>query len=191
MLIIGMYLRLFSFFDKILNRVPRFFSCPSACGKTTFLKEVLGNGFEEKSKAAKPVKRLIIFYRHWQRLYNEIADSFSSSVIKRFIAGFDPSVFEDGFWDFKDGETLLILDDVMGDIIGNKRNIHLLNDIATVYSHHSSCTVLVLLQTPFWIKELQTFRSQLSYYVIFNSPQSNVLAYNLQRWVFFFIFIFY
>jgi len=139
------------------------------------------NGFETVCTAAKPVKRLLIFYRHWQQLYNEIADAFPSNVIKQFISGFDPSVFVDGFWDFKDGETLLILDDVMGDIVGNKHNIKLLNEIATVYSHHNSCSVLVLLQTPFWIKELQTFRSQLTYYIIFQSPQSSVLAFNLQR----------
>jgi len=144
---------------------------------------MLANGFEKNCTAVQPIKRLIIFYRHWQELYNEIADGFPPSVIKQFVVGFDPAVFVDGFWNFNKGETLLVLDDVMGDIVGNKKNISILNDIATVYSHHNSCTVLVLLQSPFWIKELQTFRSQLSYYIVFYSPQSSVLAFNLQRYV--------
>ncbi|WAQ96109.1 hypothetical protein MAR_028799 [Mya arenaria] len=131
----------------------------SACGKTTFVKDVLQN---HKSRIQPTVQRIIWLYKRWQPLYSIIRESVLPRV--EFVQGIPTDLADDDFFDPR-FNNLLILDDLFSDAGKDKR----INDLFTEGSHHRSLSVVSINQNLFGTKD-PTQRRNCHYLVLFNNP---------------------
>lgn len=126
-------------------------------GKSFFTRELL----KHKKNIFTPEvpKHIVLFYREWQKLYDEIKDM---KLVNDFIKGMPDerklkSIMEKHV---KKGGCMLIFDDLMTDI-GNT-----LSNCFTVYSHHYNATVLLLIQSLFLENKSYRICSLNAHYII-------------------------
>ncbi len=154
---------------------------PTASGKTVWTKHVL----EHSSTLIQPSPyRIIWFYRRWQPLYSEMAQTIPNLT---FIQGIPHTLHEDDFIDSRHPH-LLIFDDLMKDATQSKA----VCDLYTEGSHHRNLSVINLLQNLYYQgKENRTMNLNSQYLVLFKNPRDRqqvaVLARQMypQRWQYF------
>ncbi|WAR17793.1 hypothetical protein MAR_032387 [Mya arenaria] len=134
-------------------------SGPTACGKTTFVKDVLQN---HKSRIQPTVQRILWLYKRWQPLYSIIRESVLPRV--EFVQCIPTDLADDDFFDPR-FNNLLILVDLFYDAGKDKR----INDLFTEGSHHRSLSVVSINQNLFGTKD-PTQRRNCHYLVLFNNP---------------------
>ena len=103
----------------------------SACGKTTFVKELLLN---HGQRIRPTIQRIVWLYKRWQPLYDDIQKSVLPKV--EFIQGIPTNLDDDDYFD-PQINNLLILDDLFHESGKDKR----ITDLFTEGSHHRSLTI--------------------------------------------------
>ncbi|XP_045201506.2 uncharacterized protein LOC123555043 [Mercenaria mercenaria] len=145
-------------------------SGPTACGKTTFVKELLQNHIYR----IKPgVQRIVWLYKRWQPMYGEIQSTVYPEV--KFYQGIPSDINEDEYFDTK-LNNLLILDDMMSEAGKDKR----ITDLFTEGSHHRSLSVISINQNLYASKD-PTQRRNCHYLVMFNNPVDKQSMITLAR----------
>jgi ribonucleotide reductase alpha subunit len=126
-------------------------------GKSFFTKQLLQN--KKYIFAPGPPKHVILFYREWQKLYDEMK---SENLVNEFVKGMPEEKTLKKLLEknVKKGGSLIIFDDLMSDI-GNT-----LSNCFTVYSHHYNTTVLLLIQSLFLENKAYRICSLNSHYII-------------------------
>lgn len=126
-------------------------------GKSFFTKKLLEN--KNNVFAPLPPKHVILFYREWQKLYEEMR---AGNLVNEFIKGMpdEKTLKKLLSKNMKNSGTLVIFDDLMSDI-GNT-----LSNCFTVYSHHYNTTVLLLIQSLFLENKSYRICSLNSHYII-------------------------
>ena len=126
-------------------------------GKSFFTKKLLSS--KKNIFAPSAPKHTILFYREWQKLYDEMKEE---KLINEFVRGMpDEKQLKTKMEKYiKKGGCLLIFDDLMTDI-GNT-----LSNCFTVYSHHYNATVLLLIQSLFLENKSYRICSLNAHYII-------------------------
>ena len=142
----------------------------SACGKTTFVKDLLQH---HNTRIQPTVHRIVWLYRRWQQMYTEIQKTVSPVV--EFYQGIPSDINEDEYFDTK-LNNLLILDDMMSEAGKDKR----ITDLFTEGSHHRSLSVIFINQNLYASKD-PTQRRNCHYLVMFNNPVDKQSMITLAR----------
>ncbi|WAR24132.1 YMD3-like protein [Mya arenaria] len=145
-------------------------SGPTACGKTTFVKNVLQH---HTSRIQPSVQRIIWLYKRWQPLYSIIKETVLPRV--EFVQGIPTDLADDEYFDPRIN-NLLILDDLFSEAGKDKR----INDLFTEGSHHRSLSVVAINQNLFGTKD-PTQRRNCHYLVLFNNPVDRQSVMTLAR----------
>ena len=126
-------------------------------GKSFFTKKLLSS--KKNIFAPSAPKHIILFYREWQKLYDEMKEE---KLINEFVRGMpDEKQLKTKMEKYiKKGGCLLIFDDLMTDI-GNT-----LSNCFTVYSHHYNATILLLIQSLFLENKSYRICSLNAHYII-------------------------
>lgn len=143
-------------------------SGPTACGKTTLVKDVLLN-----QRIYPGVHRIMWLYKRWQPLYTEIQKTVVPQV--EFIQGIPTDLEDDEFFDPR-VNNVLILDDLYSQAGKDKR----ITDLFTEGSHHRSLSVISINQNLFGNKD-PTQRRNCHYLVLFNNPVDRQTVLTLAR----------
>jgi|GWRWMinimDraft_12_1066020.scaffolds.fasta_scaffold09482_1 hypothetical protein len=126
-------------------------------GKSFFTKKLLSS--KKYIFAPSSPKHTILFYREWQKLYDEMKEE---KLIDEFVKGMpDEKQLKAKMEKYvKKGGCLIIFDDLMTDI-GNT-----LSNCFTVYSHHYNVTILLLIQSLFLENKSYRICSLNAHYII-------------------------
>ena len=126
-------------------------------GKSFFTKKLLTS--KKYIFAPSSPKHTILFYREWQKLYDEMKEE---KLIDEFVKGMpDEKQLKAKMEKYvKKGGCLIIFDDLMTDI-GNT-----LSNCFTVYSHHYNVTILLLIQSLFLENKSYRICSLNAHYII-------------------------
>lgn len=126
-------------------------------GKVFFTKKLLSS--KKYIFAPSSPKHTILFYREWQKLYDEMKEE---KLIDEFVKGMpDEKQLKAKMEKYvKKGGCLIIFDDLMTDI-GNT-----LSNCFTVYSHHYNVTILLLIQSLFLENKSYRICSLNAHYII-------------------------
>ena len=142
----------------------------SACGKTTFVKNLLQN---HKIQIQPNIDRVVWLYKRWQPLY---------SVIKRlvlpeveFVRGIPSDLDDDDYFD-PSINNLLILDDLFSEAGKDKR----ITDLFTEGSHHRSLSVISINQNLFGNKDISQRRNS-HFIILFKNPVDKLSVMTLAR----------
>ena len=100
----------------------------SACGKTTFVKELLLHHY---TRIQPRIQRIVWLYKRWQPLYAIIKSTVTPRV--EFIQGIPQELDDDDYFNPRQN-NMLILDDMMSTVGKDKR----ITDLFTEGSHHRS-----------------------------------------------------
>ena len=147
--------------------------CPcllSACGKTSFVKDLL---YHLSSRVLPTIDRLVWLYRRWQPMYTDIQSTVTPSV--EFHQGIPSDLEDDEFFDPK-LNNLLILDDLHSTSGKDKR----ITDLFTEGSHHRSLSIISINQNLYASKD-PTQRRNCHYLVLFNNPVDKQSIMTLAR----------
>ena len=135
-------------------------SGPTGSGKTWLIKEVL-----RQNKITPKPQRIIVLYKRWQPLYDEIKQMITPV---EFIQGIPSNLDDDDFFDVTK-HNLILLDDLTSITANDSR----IADLFTEGSHHRNLSVINLTQTLFPPgKNSATQRRNTQYMIIFKSPMS-------------------
>ncbi|WAR05457.1 YMD3-like protein, partial [Mya arenaria] len=145
-------------------------SGPTACGKTTMVKELLQN---HSTNIQPNVQRIVWLYKRWQPLYSIIKETVLPRV--EFVQGIPTDLEDDDFFDSRIN-NLLILDDLFSEAGRDKR----VTDLFTEGSHHRSLSVISINQNLFGNKD-PTQRRNCHYLVLFNNPVDKQSVMTLAR----------
>ena len=142
----------------------------SACGKTTFVKELLLN---HGQRIRPTIQRIVWLYKRWQPLYDDIQKSVLPKV--EFIQGIPTDLDDDDYFD-PQINNLLILDDLFHESGKDKR----ITDLFTEGSHHRSLSVITINQNIFGNKD-PTQRRNCHYLILYNNPVDRQSLMTLAR----------
>ncbi|XP_045168554.2 uncharacterized protein LOC123531554 [Mercenaria mercenaria] len=145
-------------------------SGPTACGKTTFVKDLLQH---HNTRIQPTVQRIVWLYKRWQPLYGVIQSTVYPEV--EFYQGIPSDINEDEYFDTK-LNNLLIMDDMMSEAGKDKR----ITDLFTEGSHHRSLSVISINQNLYASKD-PTQRRNCHYLVMFNNPVDKQSMITLAR----------
>ncbi|WAR02810.1 YMD3-like protein, partial [Mya arenaria] len=134
-------------------------SGPTACGKTTFVTNLLQH---HNTRIQPSVHRIVWLFKRWQPLYSIIKNTVLPKV--EFVQGIPNDLADDDFFDPR-VNNLLILDDLFYEAGKDKR----ITDLFTEGSHHRSLSVVSINQNIFGNKD-PTQRRNCHYLVLFNNP---------------------
>ena len=124
---------------------------PTACGKSTLVKNIIANRHDLISPAPEHV---MWFYGEWQNMYETMPDV-------EFVEGLPNIKMLDG-----KKRTLLVLDDLMSETDKS------VTDLFTKGSHHRNLSVLHLVQNVFdQNKHTRTISLNAHYLIIFKNPR--------------------
>ena len=145
----------------------------SACGKTTFVKELLLHHY---TRIQPRIQRIVWLYKRWQPLYAII----KSTVIPRveFIQGI-PQELDDDDYSNPTQNNLLILDDMMSTVGKDKRILELF----TEGSHHRSLSIISINQNLYATKD-PTQRRNCQYLILYDNPVDKSMTFALARQMF-------
>jgi hypothetical protein len=126
-------------------------------GKSFFTKKLLLS--KKNIFAPSSPKHTILFYREWQKLYDEMKES---KLIDEFVKGMpDEKQLKLKMEKYVNkGGCLIIFDDLMTDIGST------LSNCFTVYSHHYNVTILLLIQSLFLENKSYRICSLNAHYII-------------------------
>ena len=142
----------------------------AACGKTTFVEELLLN---HDQRIRPNIQRIVWLYKRWQPLYDDIHDDVQPKV--EFIQGIPTDLDDDDYFDPKIN-NLLILDDLFYESGKDKR----ITDLFTEGSHHRSLSVITINQNIFGNKD-PTQRRNCHYLILYNNPVDRQSLMTLAR----------
>ena len=145
-------------------------SGPTACGKTTMVKDLLQH---HTSRIQPAIHRIVWLYRRWQPLYTIIERTVVPKV--HFIQGIPNDLDDDEFFDPR-LNNLLVLDDLFSEAGKDKR----ITDLFTEGSHHRSLSVITINQNLFGNKD-PTQRRNCHYMTLFNNPVDKQSLMTLAR----------
>lgn len=136
----------------------------SACGKTSFVKDLL----RHHEKIFQPLlHRIVWLYKRWQPLYSEIQRAVSPRV--EFIQGIPSDLDDDDYFDSR-LNNLLILDDLFSEAGKDKTS----TELFTEGSHHRNLSVISINQNP-------TQRRNCHYILFFKQPVDRQSVMTLTR----------
>lgn len=144
-------------------------SGPTACGKTTMVKDMLQNS----SKIEPGLQRIVWLYKRWQPMYTVIKRTVVPKV--EFIQGIPSDLDDDDYFD-PSINNLLILDDLFTEAGKDKR----ITDLFTEGSHHRSLSVISINQNLFGNRN-PTQRRNCHYLILFNNPVDKQSVMTLAR----------
>lgn len=150
----------------VLNAIPFI----PACGKTTFVKDLL---LDHTTRITPGIQRIIWLYKRWQPLYSFIQRTVLPRV--EFVQGIPNDLEDDDYFDPRI-TNLLILDDLFSESGKDKR----ITDLFTEGSHHRSLSVISINQNLFGNKD-PTQRRNCHYLVLFNNPVDRQSLMTLAR----------
>ena len=130
----------------------------SACGKTTFVKDLLQH---HGTRIQPTIQRIVWLYKRWQPLYTIIESTVKPRV--EFIQGIPSDLDDDDFFDYR-VNNLLVLDDLFAEAGKDKR----ITGLFTEGSHHRSLSVIAITQNLYGTKD-PTQRRNSHYLVIFKT----------------------
>ncbi|WAR31851.1 YMD3-like protein, partial [Mya arenaria] len=143
---------------------------PTACGKTTFVTNLLQH---HNTRIQPSVHRIVWLFKRWQPLYSIIKNTVLPKV--EFVQGIPNDLADDDFFDSRIN-NLLVLDDLFSEVGKDKR----ITDLFTEGSHHRSFSVVSINQNIFGNKD-PTQRRNCHYLVLFNNPVDRQSLMTLAR----------
>ena len=109
---------------------------PSFSGKTTLIKNILANWSTCICPSRPKLKRVLIFYNTWQKLYREISHESLPADCEIFFFQQPPTLeqLSSSLGTLADDESQVVFIDDMGSKVGLKDNC--IEELFTVFAHH-------------------------------------------------------
>ena len=141
---------------------------PSSCGKSTFVKKVILNSKElVKSNSETGFDCVIVLYRVWNELYEELKRDFTSSSLFFYKDSIEDSL-EELISGFK--TPVLWIDDGV-----SEKNMTFVEDVFTRYSHHLNLSCFLVTHNLYAQKGgatcMRTISRNANYVVLMNYPR--------------------
>ena len=145
----------------------------SACGKTTFVKELLLHHY---TRFQPRIQRIVWLYKRWQPLYAIIKSTVTPRV--EFIQGIPQELDDDDYFN-PIQNNLLILDDMVSTLGKDKR----ITELFTEGSHHRSLSIISINQNLYATKD-PTQRRNCQYLILYDNPVDKSMTFALARQMF-------
>ena len=149
------------------------FSYFAACGKTTFVKDIL---LHHNTRIQPQIQRIVWLYKRWQPMYTIIKSTVMPKV--EFIQGIPQELDDDDYFGPRQN-NLLILDDMMSTAGKDKR----ITDLFTEGSHHRSLSIISINQNLYATKD-PTQRRNCQYMILYDNPVDKSMTFALARQMF-------